>query len=160
MLLAIPSVAIGFLTEGPMIFGGFFRDSITVLLDRHPAMSQLAMDWEGPVAFALHAFTGPVVWLRLRRRRARLVLLPEAACHPGRDPQRFSGVYRCSDNKYYMDWFNEHVLARGALPAPACEGRRRRHHRRSSSTLHRGIGSNRRLTRAAERLSLLVYACS
>jgi NADH-quinone oxidoreductase subunit L len=28
--------------------------------------------------------------------------------------RRFSGLYRLLDNKYYIDWFNEHVLARGA----------------------------------------------
>ena len=27
---------------------------------------------------------------------------------------RFAWVYRLLDNKYYMDWFNEHVLAAGA----------------------------------------------
>ena len=28
--------------------------------------------------------------------------------------RRFAFLYRVLDNKYYMDWFNEHVLARGA----------------------------------------------
>ena len=28
--------------------------------------------------------------------------------------RRFSWIYRLLDNKYYFDWFNEHVLARGA----------------------------------------------
>ena len=117
MLLAIPSVAIGFLTEGPMIFGGFFRDSITVLLDRHPAMSQLAMDWEGPVAFALHAFTGPVVWLAFGGVALAWFFYLKRPGIPAAIKQRFSGVYRVLDNKYYMDWFNEHVLARGARMA-------------------------------------------
>ena len=33
---------------------------------------------------------------------------------PAAIKQRFSFVYRLLDNKYYMDWFNENVLARAA----------------------------------------------
>ena len=40
--LAIPSVVIGFMTIGPMLFGDFFKDSIAVLAERHPAMEELA----------------------------------------------------------------------------------------------------------------------
>jgi NADH-quinone oxidoreductase subunit L len=28
--------------------------------------------------------------------------------------QKFSPIYKLLDNKYYLDWFNENVLARGA----------------------------------------------
>ena len=41
-LLAIPSVVIGCMTIGPMLFGDFFKDSIAVLAERHPAMEELA----------------------------------------------------------------------------------------------------------------------
>ena len=42
ILLAMPSVVIGFLTIGPMLFGDFFKDSIVVDAARHPAMAELA----------------------------------------------------------------------------------------------------------------------
>jgi len=35
--LAIPSVVIGYMTIGPMLFGDFFKDSIFIDLERHPA---------------------------------------------------------------------------------------------------------------------------
>jgi NADH-quinone oxidoreductase subunit L len=114
VLLAIPSVGIGFLTEGPLIFGGFFRDSISVLLDRHAAMAQLANEWHGPVAFALHAFTGPVFWLALGGVVLAWFMYLRRPDIPDAIQRRFSGLYRLLDNKYYIDWFNEHVLARGA----------------------------------------------
>lgn len=38
ILLAIPSVLIGFMTIEPMLFGDFFKDSIFVNLERHPAI--------------------------------------------------------------------------------------------------------------------------
>jgi NADH-quinone oxidoreductase subunit L len=37
VLLAIPSVVIGFLTIGPMLYGDFFKDSIFINLEKHPA---------------------------------------------------------------------------------------------------------------------------
>ena len=42
MLLAIPSVVIGYLTIGPMLFGDFFKDAIFVDAEQHPAMAELA----------------------------------------------------------------------------------------------------------------------
>ena len=112
--LAIPSVVIGFLTIGPMLFGDFFKESIAVHADRHPAMAELAREFHGPVGMAVHALTTPVFWLAL----AGVVLawffylrrpdIPEAL------KRRFPFVYRLLDNKYYFDWFNENVLARGA----------------------------------------------
>ena len=114
VILAIPSVGIGFLTEGPLIFGDFFKDSILVLTNLHPAMTQLASDWHGPVAFALHAFTGPVFWLALGGVALAWFLYLKRPDLPAAIQRRFSGLHRLLDNKYYMDWFNEHVLSRGA----------------------------------------------
>ena len=42
VLLAIPSVVIGYLTIQPMLFGDFFKDAIVVDAARHPAMTELA----------------------------------------------------------------------------------------------------------------------
>src|SRR4029453_4344804 len=63
ILLAIPSVVIGYLTIGPMLFGDFFKDAIVVDAPRHPAMEELAKAFHGPLAMALHAFGTPVFWL-------------------------------------------------------------------------------------------------
>jgi NADH-quinone oxidoreductase subunit L len=115
VLLAIPSVGIGFLTEGPMIFGGFFLDSILVLPDLHPAMTQLAHDWHGPLAFALHAFTGPVFWLALGGVTLAWFLYLKRPDLSAAIRARAGFVYRLLENKYYMDWFNEHVLSRAAV---------------------------------------------
>ncbi len=47
ILLALPSVFIGFLTIGPMLFGDFFKDAIVVDAARHPAMAELAKNFHG-----------------------------------------------------------------------------------------------------------------
>src|SRR5258706_12026279 len=54
VLLAIPSVVIGFMTIGPMLYGDFFKDSILVDLERHPAMEEMAKEFHGAVAMGLH----------------------------------------------------------------------------------------------------------
>jgi NADH-quinone oxidoreductase subunit L len=112
VLLAIPSVVIGFLTIQPMLYGDFFKDSIFVDAAKHPGMEEMAKEFHGPVQMALHGLTTPVFWLAL----AGVVLAwffylkrPEI---PAALQKRFGFLYTLLDNKYYMDWFNENVIAR------------------------------------------------
>ena len=114
VLLAIPSVVIGFMTIGPMLFGDFFKDAITVVAERHPAMEELARDFHGPVAMSLHALAGPIFWLALAGVVVAWFFYLRRPDIPAALQRRFSFVYRLLDNKYYFDWFNENVLARGA----------------------------------------------
>ncbi|RQO57456.1 NADH-quinone oxidoreductase subunit L [Variovorax sp. KBW07] len=113
VLLAIPSVVIGFMTIEPMLFGEFFKNAIFVDGAKHHAMKELEEAFHGPVAMAIHGLQAAPFWLAL----AGVVLswymyminpaLPAAikrACGP---------IYRLLENKYYMDWFNENVIARG-----------------------------------------------
>ena len=65
VMLAIPSVVIGYLTIQPMLFGDFFKDSIFVDLVRHPAMEELARGFHGAGAMALHALSTLPFWLTL-----------------------------------------------------------------------------------------------
>ena len=113
VLLAIPSVVIGFITIQPMLFGDFFNSAIMVNLEKHPAMAELAKLFHGPVQMALHGLTAAPFWLALAgvvtawymyMRNPALPAAIKAKCEP---------LYTLLDNKYYLDWFNEHVLARG-----------------------------------------------
>ncbi|MDP2679925.1 MAG: NADH-quinone oxidoreductase subunit L, partial [Rhodoferax sp.] len=65
ILLAIPSVLIGFFTIGPMLFGDFFKDAIFVNAEIHQAMTLLGEEFHGPVALALHGFMAAPFWLAL-----------------------------------------------------------------------------------------------
>ena len=62
ILLAIPSLFIGFFTVGPMLFGNYFAGSIEVL-PQHDVIKALAEEFHGPVAFALHGMLMPAFWL-------------------------------------------------------------------------------------------------
>jgi NADH-quinone oxidoreductase subunit L len=114
VLLAIPSLAIGGLTIGPMLFGDFFKDSIVVDLARHPAMRELADNWHGAIAMALHGFTTLPFWLALAGVVTAWWFYLKQPAIPAMLKARFGFLYRLLDNKYYMDWFNEHVVAPAA----------------------------------------------
>ncbi|HEV7576092.1 MAG TPA: NADH-quinone oxidoreductase subunit L [Caldimonas sp.] len=115
VMLAIPSAVIGFLTIGPLLFGDFFKDAITVIAERHPAMEELARAFHGPLAMAIHSLAGPVFWLALAGVALAWFFYLRRPDIPAAIQRRFSFLYRLLDNKYYFDWFNEQVLARAAL---------------------------------------------
>ena len=64
ILLAIPSVVIGWNTVGPALFGGWFGGSIQVL-PRNDVLAELAHGFHGPLASVLHGFTQWPFWISL-----------------------------------------------------------------------------------------------
>ena len=114
ILLAIPSVAIGYQTITPMLFGDFFKDAITVNAQLHPAMAELAKIFHGPMAMASHALSTAPFWLALAGVLVAwyfYLINPAVPAALGRALRPLAVVL---ENKYYMDWFNENVLARAA----------------------------------------------
>ena len=113
VLLAIPSVVIGFMTIQPMLFGEFFKDSISVNLERHPAMEEIAKLFHGPAEMALHGLTAAPFWLALSGVVLAWYMYLVNPAMPAAIKRAFMPLYTLLDNKYYFDWFNENVLARG-----------------------------------------------
>jgi NADH-quinone oxidoreductase subunit L len=114
VLLAIPSVIIGFVTLETLLGGGFFGNSIFVDAARHPAMARLAHDVRSAVGMGLHGFASLPTYLALAGvlLAAYLYLLrPDLAESLKR---RFGGLHRLLENKYYLDRINEFVFAGGA----------------------------------------------
>ncbi|UCH16287.1 MAG: NADH-quinone oxidoreductase subunit L [Burkholderiales bacterium] len=114
VLLAIPSVVIGFMTIGPVLFGTLFADAIFVDAARHPAMAELAEAFHGAGAMALHAVTTLPFWLAVLGVASAWWMYLKQPALPAAIQKRFGFIYRLLDNKYYMDWINEHVFAAGA----------------------------------------------
>ncbi len=114
LLLAIPSVVIGFLTIDAMLFGDFLKDAIVVNADKHPAMAELAKIFHGPAQMALHGLMTAPFWLALAGVAAAYYMYMVNPALPAAIKRRVEPVYTLLENKYYMDWFNENVLARGA----------------------------------------------
>jgi NADH-quinone oxidoreductase subunit L len=110
--LAIPSIAIGWLTIEPMLFGGFMSDSIFVL-EEHNVLEEVGGEFHGSGEFIVHALTSSVaLYLALAGALVAWFLYLKRPDLPERLSERFGLVYRILDNKYYFDWFNENVIAR------------------------------------------------
>ena len=114
LLLAIPSVVIGFMTIGPLLHGEFFKDAIFVNHEVHHAMKELGEEFHGATAMALHGVQTLPFWLALAGVVVAYffyMVKPEIPAAIGRT---LAPLVRVMDNKYYMDWINENVLAAGA----------------------------------------------
>jgi NADH-quinone oxidoreductase subunit L len=114
ILLAIPSVVIGFMAIGPMLFGDFFKDSIFVDATKHVAMQSLAKEFHGAAQMALHGLMTLPFWLAVSGVALSYYMYIINPALPAKIKARVEPLYTLLDNKYYMDWFNENVLARGA----------------------------------------------
>ncbi|GAB2181771.1 NADH-quinone oxidoreductase subunit L [Denitratisoma sp. agr-D3] len=114
VLLAIPSVIIGFIAIEPMLFGDWFGNAVQINLEKHPALEELGHEFHGAVAMALHGFTSLPFFLAM----AGVVLawffylvkpsIPETIARVAKP------LYVLFDNKYYFDKFNEVVFAGGS----------------------------------------------
>jgi NADH-quinone oxidoreductase subunit L len=114
VMLAIPSVVIGFITIEPMLFGEFFKDAIVVDGARHHSMKELAEAFHGPVAMALHALSSAPFWLAFAGVVTAWYMYLVNPAVPAAIGRGLRPLVVLLENKYYMDWFNENVLARGA----------------------------------------------
>ena len=118
ILLAIPSLLIGYVAIEPMLFGDFFKGVIFVNAEAHPAMHELAHHWHhifhSAAGMALHGFmTLPfalaasgvfVAWFFYMKR-------PDI---PAAIQKRFALINSILENKYGFDSFNDRFFAAGS----------------------------------------------
>ncbi len=109
VLLAIPSVVIGYLTIGSL-FSGWFGGSI-VVNEANDVVADLAKEFAGAGAAILHAPLHLPFWLAAGGVFSAWYLYLKNTALPAKIQQRLSFVYGILVNKYYFDWFNENVLA-------------------------------------------------
>jgi len=114
ILLAIPSVVIGFMTIQPMLFGEFFKDAIFIDAEKHAGMKILTEAFHGPVAMALHAVSTAPFWLALAGVVVAWYMYLINPAVPAAIGRALRPLVVLLENKYYMDWINENILARGA----------------------------------------------
>lgn len=114
ILLAIPSVIVGYLAIGPMLHGNFFDGVITVN-PSHPAMAELGEMFHGAGAMALHGLQTAPFWLALAGVVAAYYCYMVNPRVPAWFYAKLKPLHTLLDNKYYMDAFNQKVFAGGAL---------------------------------------------
>ncbi|MDX1453847.1 MAG: NADH-quinone oxidoreductase subunit L [Gammaproteobacteria bacterium] len=113
VLLAIPSIFIGYFTIGPMLFGDYFADSIHVAAS-HDVLGKLGEIWHGPVAFVQHAFAGPAVYLMTAGVITAWVFWSWKPELPGKVERALKPLHSLLVNKYFADDFNQKVFAGGS----------------------------------------------
>ena len=113
VLLAIPSVIVGWFTIGPLLFGGWFGNAI-VVLPEHDVLGHLREEYHGPAAFVLHGLKSPAVWLAAAGVAAAWFIYLKRPQLAEQLRQRAGALYTLLANKYYFDAFNEKVIAGAA----------------------------------------------
>jgi NADH-quinone oxidoreductase subunit L len=107
-------VVIGLLTIKPMLFGDFLKSAIFVDLERHPAMEELAHEFHSAAEMAVHGFTSLPFWLALSGVVTAYVFYMVYPAIPAFFARALAPLIKVMENKYFMDWFNENILAAGA----------------------------------------------
>jgi NADH-quinone oxidoreductase subunit L len=102
VFLAVPSAVIGWFTIGPVLFDGFFGESI-VVASSHDVLARLGESFHGSGEFILHALQGPVVYLAAAGAGTAWYLYLQRPDLPQFWQQKMSGLYDVLDNKYYFD---------------------------------------------------------
>ena len=113
ILLAIPSVVIGWITIQPMLFGEFFKGAIAVA-SSHDALEEMGKEFHGALAMTLHGLTQLPFWLALSGVVLAWFFYLKRPDIPEMLRSRLSGLYALLDNKYYFDRFNQWFFAGGA----------------------------------------------
>jgi NADH-quinone oxidoreductase subunit L len=114
VLLAIPSVLIGYFTIKPMLYGGFFKDAIFINAEKHKALEVMGEEFHGAWAMAVHALTTMPFILAVAGVALSYYMYMVNPALPTAIKRICQPIYTLLENKYYLDWFNENVLARGA----------------------------------------------
>ena len=102
ILLAIPSVVIGFLTIRPVLFGGWLSDSITVL-PQNDVVAAVGHHFHDSKAMAMHSIQTAPFWLMISGFVLATVIYRMRPAMADFLQQKMPGLYRLLDNKYYFD---------------------------------------------------------
>ena len=114
VLLAIPSVFIGWYTIEPVLFGGWLGDSI-VVLERNDVLAELSHHFHGATAMALHAVQAAPFWLMLTGFIIATVIYKFRPQLAEVIRNRLPILYRLLYNKYYLDEIYQKVFVQGTL---------------------------------------------
>jgi proton-translocating NADH-quinone oxidoreductase, chain L len=110
IMLAIPSVIIGWPTIGPLLFGDYFRGSLFVLPE-HDVLGQISTHYPGALTYVLHApFTVPfsITFAGIAGTWFVYLKYPQLA---GWLMQRLRLLYEVLTLKYGFDLLNEKLIA-------------------------------------------------
>ncbi len=110
ILLAIPSVAIGWMTIEPMLYGGYFGDAIKATA----TMTALKKEFHGAGSMVMHGLTTLPFWLALAGAGTAWVCYIAKPELPAKIRATLALPVRILEDKYGFDRFNDWFFASGA----------------------------------------------
>ena len=113
ILLAIPSLFLGWVAFDPLLLDNYFGSAIFVL-PQHDVLAGFAAEYTGPVQFLIHGLQSPPAWLAVAGvATAWFIVLgrPDLAKAAADQWPRF---YAFLMNKYGFDDFNQKFFAAGS----------------------------------------------
>ena len=118
ILLAIPSLAIGYVAVEPMLYGEFFKGVIFIDSAAHPAMHELTHEWHTTLhtacGMALNGFSSLPFSLAASGVALAWFFYTQRPDIPAKIQTKFALINRVLENKYGFDSFNDRVFAAGS----------------------------------------------
>jgi NADH-quinone oxidoreductase subunit L len=114
ILLAIPSLAIGYMAIEPMLFKDFFNGVIFIDGAAHPVMHELAEDFHGATEMAMHSFTSLPFILAFSGVALSWFFYMKRPDIPAAIESKCGLILYVLENKYGFDRFNEKIFAGGS----------------------------------------------
>jgi NADH-quinone oxidoreductase subunit L len=111
ILLAIPSIIIGWMTVQPVLFGGYFGAAIHVL-PANDVLHEIGEHFVSSGVFLTGVFTGPPIYLVAAGFITAWLFFYKNPAWADAAERHFKWLHTILINKYGFDWFNEHVIAR------------------------------------------------
>lgn len=115
VILAIPSVILGYILYMPMLFDNptLLSPSLFVLPE-HNVLAELAHEVTSPFASALHSVHSLTLWLTLAGAGIAWLCYIAFPAIPGYFVRHFSLIYKILKDKYGFDSFNNLVFIKGS----------------------------------------------
>lgn len=113
VILAIPSVIIGGLTIGYMLFGDYFGSAVYIA-ENHVGLAEVGKHFHGAWAFVEHSFSGPAFYLASAGVFSAWFIYMKRPDIATSLKQRFIFIYNLLERKYFFDDVYSAVFGTGS----------------------------------------------
>ncbi len=113
ILLAIPSVILGYFAIGPVLFNDYFQSAIFIA-PAHDVVAQIGQNFHGSFGFILHGMTELPFFLAAAGVFTAWFIYMKRPDIADMFESKLSFIHRMLVNKYWLDDFNAKVFAGGS----------------------------------------------
>jgi len=114
ILLAIPSIVIGYLTIGPVLFGGWLSDAINVL-PQNDVVAAVGEHFHSPAAMATHALGTAPFWLMISGFALATFIYLFRPSVADQLQHKMPRLHRILENKFYVDELYQRIFVRRTI---------------------------------------------